>query len=283
MRYIAENATAKALELMNRFYADGKDMGALLDELACLTRDYMIIKTAPAEGISMLSGIASDSDVQEMAQRFSTGELIRMMNLIQNTISGFTRSASRRMDAELCIINLCQPELNADTQSLIARLTRVEEQFQTGTFVKQVSVQQIQEEKSITTELPNPVPEKVEIPPETAADEAPVGFWADVVAAVRSELNPALRGFFATSENAPLRGILAGDRLVLACANQFIMDIVSKPDISELVARKASAKLGRQVRVVISDNSGIDDKNSQMEQLLNFGRSHSDIIKINKE
>ncbi len=283
MRYIADRDTAKALELMNRFYADGKDMGALLDELACLTRDYMIMKTAPAEGISMLSGVSSDAAVREMAQRFSSGELVRMMNLIQNTISGFTRSASRRMDAELCVINMCQPELDMDTQSLIARLTHIEEQIQAGAFVKQAPVAQPIEEIVTSVEAYNPVAEKIGVTPESTEDEAPVGFWADVVAAVRSELNPALRGFFATSENAPLRGILAGDRLVLACANQFIMDIVSKPDISELVARKASAKLGRQIRVVVSDDTGIEEKNSQMEQLLNFGRSHSDIIKINKE
>jgi len=283
MRHIAEHDTAKALELMNRFYADGKDMGALLDELACLTRDYMIIKTAPTEGISMLSGVSSDADVYEMAQRFSTGELVRMMNLIQNTIAGFTRSASRRMDAELCVINLCQPELDTDTQSLIARLTRIEEQIQTGSFVKEIPSKQIQQNEAVPQEVVAAVPERAEASDTRTIDEAPVGFWADVVNAVRSELNPALRGFFTTSENAPLRGILAGDRLVLACANQFIMDIVSKPDIAELVSRKASAKLGRQLRVVVSDNSGIEDKKSQMEQLLNFGRSHSDIINISKE
>jgi hypothetical protein len=71
--------------------------------------------------------------------------------------------------------------------------------------------------------------------------------------------------------------------LVLACANQFIVDIVSKPDITALVARKASAKLGRQVRVVVTDDTGINEKNKQMEQLLNFGRTHSDIVKISEE
>lgn len=39
MGYIAGHDTKRALGLLNRFYAEGKDMGALLDELACLTRD----------------------------------------------------------------------------------------------------------------------------------------------------------------------------------------------------------------------------------------------------
>ena len=125
MRYIADQNTSAALSLLNRLYSEGKDLGALLDELACLARDFMVLKTAPREGISLLSGVASDEDALSLSERFASGELVRMLNLIQSTVAGFSRSASRRMDAELCIVNLCQPELESDTQSLLARLTRI--------------------------------------------------------------------------------------------------------------------------------------------------------------
>ena len=285
MRCVADHDTSGALALMNRLYAEGKDMGALLDELACLTRDFMVLKTAPKEGISLLSGVASDSEVQALSKRFSSGELVRMMNLLQSTISGFTRSSSRRMDAELCIVNLCQPELDSDMQALISRLTRLEDQIQTGSFMPQpLPVQETVASKSTDAPAiePKVIAETTEVKKEIV-DEAPVGFWSDVAAAVRAELNPAMRGFFATTPNAPLRGILAGERLVLACANKYIMDIVNKPEISALIARKASAKIGRPVRVVFSDSTGAEEKNEQMEQLLNFGRSHGDIVKITEE
>ena len=57
MERIAQQDSAGALEILNRLYANGKDLGALLDELACLTRDFMVLKTAPQAGISMLSGL----------------------------------------------------------------------------------------------------------------------------------------------------------------------------------------------------------------------------------
>ena len=288
MSCIADHNTSEALMIMNRFYADGKDMGALLDELICLTRDFMVMKTAPKEGISMLSGVASDDDVRALSQRFSNGELVRMMNIIQTTVSGFTRSTSRRMDAELCIINLCQPELNQDMDSLIARLTKVEDQIKGGCLAQQAPVVQRQAPANKITEVipeqePIKVPEEESIEPIQLTDEAPVGFWADVVASVRAELSPVLRGFFITTDNAPLRGILAGEELVIACENKFVLDIVSKPEITELVARKASAKLGRPIRVRITDSTGLNEKNKQMEQLLNFGRSHRDFINISEE
>ena len=107
-----------------------------------------------------------------------------------------------------------------------------------------------------------------------------MGFWSDVSAAIRKELNPAVAGFFITTPNAPVRGILAGDQLVLACDSKFVVDMVNKPDILALVSRKASAKLGRPLRVTVIDDADLDKKNEQMEQLLDFGRAHSDIITI---
>ena len=125
VEHIARHDTKSALSLLNRFYAEGKDMGALLDEMACLARDFMIIKTAPKEGIGMLSGVASDTQVRQLAECFTHAELVRMLNLIQQTAAGFTRSSSRRLDAELCVLNLCQPELTLDQESLNSRLSRL--------------------------------------------------------------------------------------------------------------------------------------------------------------
>ena len=283
MKYISEHDTAKALSLLNRFYAEGKDMGALLDELACLARDLLVLKTAPNEGIGMLSGVATDEEVKSLIGAFSYGQLVRMVNLIQGTLAMFSRSSSRRMDAELCIVNLCQPELDGDIQSIIARLTKIEDQINSGMIVPQIAPVTTSENVSAPQEQIPVVAPVEELSSREIEDEAPVGFWADLVAAVRMELSPMMRGFFTTSPNAPMRGIIAGDRLILVCTNKFIIDIINKPEIISLVSRKAMAKLGRQVKVVVTDDNGLREKNAQMEQLLDFGRNHSDIVKITEE
>ena len=59
MGYIANHDTKSALELFNRLYTEGKDLGAMLDEMACLTRDLLVMKTAGNAGITMLSGVES--------------------------------------------------------------------------------------------------------------------------------------------------------------------------------------------------------------------------------
>ena len=275
---IAEKDTAGALKLMNHIYAEGKDMGALLDELACMTRDLMVLKTAPEEGIGMLSGVTTDADAIALSKRFSSGELIRMMNLIQNTLAGFTRSTSRRMDAELCIVNLCQPELDSDMNALLARLTKLEDQIRSG-CIAAVAAPQV---PTAASQQPAEAPVHAaapEVPVDhTIVDEAPIGFWADVVSAVKEELSVSMRGFFATSENAMVKGILSKGTLILTCTNKFTLDIINKPDIIELISRKASAKLGKPVRVVVTDDSGYGSKSEQLEELVNFGKKHSDIV-----
>ena len=63
-------------------------------------------------------------------------------------------------------------------------------------------------------------------------------------------------------------------------SNNFVLDMVNKPEVLALVARKAGTVLGRQVAVKAVDASTRQGNSEKMEQLLNFGRAHSDVIKI---
>ncbi|MGN1000152.1 MAG: DNA polymerase III subunit gamma/tau [Faecousia sp.] len=283
--YIADHDTRHALELFNKLYADGKDLGALLDELACLTRDLLVLKTAPEAGIAMLSGVAADQEAIALAKRFSGGELISMMEQIEKTMAGFLRSSSRRMDAELCVISLCQPELQLDAKSLNARLTRLEEQIKSGTFT--VAAPAPQEAESQPQEKYPPAPADEDAPPEEPAvmeepmaDTAPVGFWTDLVAAVQQELKPPISGFFSVAPNAPVQGTLRGNQVVLKCQNAFVQEMLDKPELLELVSRKASMILGHSVSACAVDKNASPERSARMDHLLNFGRAHSDIVKI---
>ena len=241
MGYIADHDTKSAMQLFNRLYTEGKDLSAMLDELACLTRDLLVLKTAPGTGISMLSGVASDGEVATLRDRFSSGELVRMMGLLQETMSGFTRASSRRLDAELCILNLCQPELSLDAESLNARLTRLEDQLKTGKFVVSAPAQSAKTPVPEDLDEEPPMPGDEDAPPcddEPAQPEkpvanvqAPAGFWTELMSATRKELKPPVSGFFVAAQNSPLRGALKGDTLELRCLNAFVADTVNKPDI----------------------------------------------------
>ena len=287
MGYIANHDAKNAMELFNRLYADGKDLSAMLDEMACMCRDLLVMKTAGGAAVTMLSGVASDQEIQELTKTLSTAELVRMMNLIQSTLAGFTRSASRRLDAELCILELCRPELSLDAQALNARLTRLEEQIKSGSFVaaqpaKAAPAAPADDYDDDRPPMPGDedAPPTQEEAPVQQQGDMPVGFWSDLVGAVRKELKPPVSGFFVATPNAPVQGALAGDKLELRCSNDFTAQMLDRPDILEIVSRKASAMLGRPIRAQVVDMNKRPQTNGRMEQLMNFGRQHSDIVKI---
>ena len=233
----------------------------------------------------MLSGVASDEQVKLLAGRFSNGELVRMLNLLATTKAAFSKSASRRLETELCLINLCQPELSLEADALNSRLTRLEERLATGDFVAPAGPQKTAAITDADDDDRPPMPGDEDAPPlpeesVAPADEAPTGFWMDLAIAIKNELKPPLSGFFAASPNAPIQGVVRGDELVLECSNSFIMDMIAKPDVLSLAARKASAKLGRNVRAVAVDISAKPKISDRMDQLLNFGRAHGNVVKI---
>ncbi len=289
MGYIANHDTRSALALFSRLYAEGKDLGAMLDEMACLTRDLLVLKTAGNAGITMLSGVASDQETRELTKAFSDGELVRMIDLIQQTLAGFTRSASRRMDAELCILELCQPQLSLDAKAINARLTRVEEMLKNGDFTvtpgKNTPKRDRQDDyDDDRPPLPDdgdapPAPEE-EQPRPIAPSEAPMGFWSDLCSEIRKELKPPITGFFVATPNAPVQGAVVGSTLELRCNNAFTAQMLDKPDVLEVVSRKATALLSRPTRAVAVDMNAKPQGNPRLEQLMDFGRQHSDIVKI---
>ena len=187
-------------------------------------------------------------------------------------------------------MNLCQPELSLDAESLNARLTRLEDRLKSGSFVAAapVKAEKAPVPEDLDDERPplpgdEDAPPSEDAPPEkknAANSNAPAGFWTDLMSASRKELKPPASGFFVAAQNSPLRGALKGDTLELRCLNTFVADTVNRPLILDVDTIKASALLGRPVKVVVVDMSVKPANNPQMEKLLNFGRAHSDVIKI---
>ena len=289
LSFCADRDTGKALSLFHELYSQGKDLGALLDELESLLRDLLILKTAPASGVAMLSGVAPDSETAELANKLSTGELVRMMQTVQDTLSCFSRSAGRRMDAEMCIVRLARPELSLDARDMNARLTRLEDLIKSGKIVAPAPgapARSPAEPRKEPAEAERPpLPDDGDAPPlpeEEPRQTVPDSFWVELLGDVRSQLKPPASGFFVATPGSPLRGVLKGDRLEIRCANAFAAEIIGTPEILRIVSDKATARLGRPVTALVVDvtkNAG----SPKMEQLMNFGRAHSDIVKIRNQ
>ena len=294
----AKQDTAAALSIFETLYAEGKDLGALFDELSALCRDLLVLKAAPKSGISMLSGIADEAQAVELEKCLTPAELLRDLSLVQAAKGAVGKNADARVAAELCLMQLCEPALKLDLSSLGARVSKLESRLASGDFApaRAAAKAEPQPEADDDDDRP-PFPDDADDPlaglapppsqPQSPADSAPqTGAqaeldrrWPELAASLRDDLGVRERGFFAPG--GPVRAVLKGDTLILTAQTQFVLDIIKNPRVQQLAAQKASAFFGRPMQAQFAlagqtDASGKDP----MDVLIARGKEHSDIMTI---
>ena len=293
----ASQDTAKALSIFESLYAEGKDLSALFDELSALCRDLLVLKAAPKSGVSMLSGIADEGQALELEKLFTPAELLRDLTLVQSAKSAVGKNADARVASELCLMQLCEPALTLDAPSLAARISKVEALLASGSFVSQKPAPKKDADDEFADDRP-PFPDDADDPfaaaappaeqdtpsqtpakPSDAAQEELERRWPELAASLREGLGVRERGFFAPG--GPVRPVLAGDVLTLTAPSQFVLDIIKNPNVQALAAEKASAFLGRSVRVqfALAGQTNAAGKDP-MDALISLGQAHGDIFTI---
>ena len=293
----AKQDTAAALSIFETLYAEGKDLGALFDELSALCRDLLVLKAAPKSGISMLSGIADEAQAVELEKCLTPAELLRDLSLVQAAKSAVGKNADARVAAELCLMQLCEPALKLDLSSLGARVSKLESRLASGDFAPARAAAKAEPQPESEDDDRPPFPDDADDPlaglapppsqPQSPADSAPqTGAqaeldrrWPELAASMREDLGVRERGFFAPG--GPVRAVLKGDTLILTAQTQFVLDIIKNPRVQQLAAQKASAFFGRPMQAQFAlagqtDASGKDP----MDALIARGKEHSDIMTI---
>ena len=223
MDAVARRDAKTALELFSGLYAGGKDIAAMLDELTALSRDLLVLKTAPNSGLTMLSGVVTDREALALQDKFTAAELLRTPSVLQETAAGFAKSANRRVDAELCILRLCDPSLDVDARSISARLSKLEDRLASGSFVAaSVPAQEDEERPPLYDDADAPPLSDADappVPPLVKPEDAPAGFWPDFVAKVQPELPGRVKGLI--NVNGSVRYALECDVLTLLSPGVF--------------------------------------------------------------
>ena len=131
-RFLSERDAQNALLLLDEVYRSGKDVGAVLGELATLMRDLLIRLTAPKGGAALLSGGFDEKTLSDLSAGLSPQRLTAMLTLVQETLAKLSFSANQRTDAELCLLRMSDESLCGDVTALAARLERLENAVRRG-------------------------------------------------------------------------------------------------------------------------------------------------------
>lgn len=307
MEHIAERDSEGAMECLWRLYDGGKDVGALLGELSALCRDLLIRKTAPRGGTALLTGGYDEATMRRLSEKFGTSRLAQILSLLQTTVADLPRSGNRRIDAELCLVRLCDETLDVSAAGLTARLARVEELINVGipaekTQPSAAAILRPEEREEECCDTP-PWDEKSDVPPlapvprsvqakrqapaskpERAASPGPAAddFWPAFAAALRGKVPPAVYTYLKNPTFAT--GTYTDGVLTLWTDSDMTKKTIEKPAVLAELGELAEKRFGTSVRIRVTVgkpdsavSNGPEENADSFDDLLAMGRQFGNI------
>lgn len=293
MEFILRRDAKAALLLLNRLYAGGKDVSAVLGELATLSRDLLISTAAPEGGASLLSGGYDAGTMKNLLALGSSARLIQISTILQTAAAELQNSVNRRTDAELCLLKLCDETLSGDLAALSARIARLEEQMKAGVqfaasraakpepvpapmSVPKPTENEVPWEEPQEEEGPPPYGEPIEPPAqETAQAKEPPAPAASEDGDVFAQLMESYKNRLAPDKSAFIgmaKGRIQNDVLTVYCASDIQKNRLDQQAVTDVLEEVTSRAVGREikVRVVVGEPEG-GQKSDPMEKLMRMG------------
>ncbi len=256
-RAAQENDVSAALERLGELYENGKDLPAFLSELSRLYRDLLIAETTG--NLSLTRGGYRADELRQL--HLGSARLLAGLEIISDAQQRMQRSLDRRLDAELCLIRLCDPALGTAVSAggasadpalagRIEALERTVRELKRG--VRTARESPAQTDPAPTSETP-PEPSVKQAPPAPKAAEKetfpvpPAGSlteedWTAILRLLNDQLG---KSNLLQLKRLPLPG-LEGDVLSLR-PEEFARQQLSKSELLNAVSAAAGEVLGRPV------------------------------------
>lgn len=234
-----------ALEKLNSLYMSGKDVAEVLNQLATLHRDLLLMQIAPKGGGSLLSGSFTDASLKELGNLVKRDKLFMALSDIQETLSKLSRSSDRKLTAELCLLRLSgiYSVLSAYSGTLVMH---PQDANPPVNMVPQSAP--VKEEKPEPVKIPQPEPEQV---PETSTAAEPYSAytWKELISSLEGKLNGM--EYMVISQPEHTEGEVLKGMVKLTAFNDFSMGVLSNPLTVETIKKAASGLAGEPVSVKI--------------------------------
>ena len=299
---IAGRDMTAALGVMDGLYDDGRDMTALLSELASLMRDILVYKLS--KDSPLLSGAFSGAELSALSAKLATERLFAFLNVIRDALFSLSRNSgagSAKLSAEMCLIRMCDERLSEDVSTLVSRIARLEDNTQwtidnrqstidNGQYTHSEPVKEPEEGNSqfsildsqlsttpqstlqtpqSTLQTPPSTPGAPLSTPHTPHSHESGGFWHDIL----DLLKDAPMIYAVLSNDARIQAELQEGVLLIRAADGFTVKQIESKMFSEPLSKAAGKVLGREVviRAEIGGGSAAEDTSGKLDRLSDFG------------
>ena len=271
---LLDNDLSAAIALLGESYTAGRELGAVLDQLLGLIRDMLLVQTSRGDVSGMLSPAYSPKTVQELAQQVPASRLIAYAGILQETLTRMPHAANRRIEAELCMVRLCQLQAD-DYDTLSGRMDALEEKLKRGIPVQAAPAGAVRADG--TEDEQPPLPDESDAPPWEQDDLPPIARDAprkpEPPKPVKLESGPEwvkvvqeLRGKIAAGTYAQLtfaKGIFHDKTLLVICDDGFTCALCAEDKVKAAIAEAAKTVTGQTYRVTVMEESRVSEVSSK--------------------
>ena len=287
---MAAGDTERALKTFAALWQDGKEPAGILDELAGLMRDVLLVQVAPKGAETLISGVYDMGTLKNFAARMPGAMLMDAMNAVRAADTGGT---DPRRAAEMCLVSLCVPETGDSLQGLKNRVSILEAALKNGAFipaapakaetpapkkeepapkkepVKEKTPPPMEEEPPWYTDEDAPPAERDMVPDMPAAEPEPPaqepekpspapapavddsGLWEALVKAMAGRMEMGPHAMLNTPTQ--VSGVVAGDTLTVSFVTPIAKMMLGTPAIQSLMQDVLRELTGRDMKVVFAD------------------------------
>ena len=226
--------------------SSSKDIAVFWQDLVSFYRDMLVIKTTKEAQSYLDLTDEETSRLSTIAERFTKETLLYHCRILDETLLNMQKAgAAKRTVAEMALVKMCDTSLDTSTDSIIARLAKLENLIAAGAIVP------IAEKKEkVSLEATEPKPKK---------QEEKKTVKADITVPAQNTLK-VLRGWNeiiekAAASEASALGFLrmakaftdANGKIYVRFPNDFAKNMVDKPKTREALRAAMCITLGRNL------------------------------------
>lgn len=156
--------TEKSLDIIDRLYAESKDMSRLCEELLSHFRALMLIKSVRNPRDILVMSDEEFEEAQTQADYLSLADIVYYMDVLSRSYQRMGHGTGDRTEFEMAMVKLSSAELDGTTEALTARLTALEKAVKRGIKVSTEplvsTTRQAEQSDETTTVTKQPVKEK---------------------------------------------------------------------------------------------------------------------------
>lgn len=182
IRAVADKDTAKCLTILDELHKASCDTGRLCTELIDQFRNFLIIKTVKLPENLIVCTAEELETLKELSSLFTSDFIMFALNVLTGTSQAIKQTQNRRIEAEMALIRMCQPEGENDTSALIARISELEKEIKllkngsfsvTASAVREPTEVPEQKQSSVPDDNIPPFDENTLPPPANETDSIP--------------------------------------------------------------------------------------------------------------